>query len=118
MKRLILAVAISTMLFGAIGARSVSARGGGATCNVTPSPALVGQPFTVSVSGLPTNSPIYLWISNLHGDLTMSYLGTTATGTVTVTETASFGGIWSYQFTGPQKAKNTAIYATCGQTIE
>lgn len=120
MKRVMLVVALSAMLFAAVGTGSASARkggGGGASCSVTPAPAVVGVPYTVSVSGLPTNSSIYLWISNLHGDLTMTSLGTTSTGSFTLTESASFGGIWSYQFTGPQRSSNTVIYATCSVSV-
>lgn len=119
MKRVMLVVVLSAMLFATAGIGSASARKGssGATCSVTPALATVGVPYTVSVSGLPTGSPIYLWISNISGDLTTTYLGTTSTGSFTLTESASSIGMWSYQFTGPQKSSNTAIYATCSVSV-
>jgi hypothetical protein len=118
MKRLILAVAISATLFGAIGSRTVSARKDPA-CTISPAPAAVGQPFTVSVSGLPTNSPIYLWVTDAAGgNLTSALLGTTSTGSFNLSETAGTPGTWSYQFTGPLKSSNTAVYSTCAVSVQ
>jgi hypothetical protein len=117
MKRLILVAAVSTMLFGAMGTGSVSARKDPA-CTVNPSPALVGQTYTVSVAGLPANTPVYLWTTNvLGGTISSVLLGTTSTGSFNLAESASSAGTWSYQFTGTPKTKNTAIYATCSVSV-
>lgn len=118
MKRLVLAVAVAMMLFGAMGAGAQAAKRSSASCTVTPNQVAVGQTYTVSASGLPSGSPIYLWITDAHNaTITSTYLGTTSTGSFTLSESSSSAGIWSYQFTGPTKASNTPIYATCSLTV-
>jgi hypothetical protein len=116
MKRTILAVAVSAMLFGAMGTGSVSARKDPA-CTVTPDMATVGQTYTVSVAGIPANASVYLWVTDAKtATISSSYLGTTSTGSFSLAESASNSGLWSYQFTGPQKG-NTTVYATCSVNV-
>jgi hypothetical protein len=117
MKRLILAVAISSTLVGAIGHGTAFARKD-PPCTVNPNQVAVGQTYTVSVSGLPTNSPIYLWTTNVkYATISSTLLGTTATGSFNLSESAATAGMWSYQFTGPTKSSGTVVYATCAVTV-
>jgi hypothetical protein len=116
MKRIILAVAISATLFGAIGNSSVSARKDPA-CTVNPFPGAVGQPYTVSVSGLPTNSPVYLWVTYPDASVHTTLLGSTSTGSFTVSYTPGYTGVWNYQFTGPTKSNGTTVFAGCSQSV-
>jgi hypothetical protein len=118
MKRLILAVAISATMVGAIGTGSVSAKKDPA-CTITPAPAAVGQPFTVNVSGLPTNVPITLWVTDAAGGtLTSGLLGTAPGGSFSLTETAGSVGTWSYQFAGPMKNGSAFVYSTCAVSVQ
>src|SRR6266513_4074682 len=58
------AVALVVVLFHYRAARAGGYDHGKATgsCSISPSPAAVGQPYTVSVSGLSLNTPDYLTI--------------------------------------------------------
>jgi hypothetical protein len=84
-------------------------------CTISPSPAAVGQNYVLSVSGLPTGTPINLWVTDPSGHMSGSPLGSTGDGTFTMFESSSSAGTWTYAFAGATKNNwdATPIYATC-----
>lgn len=84
-------------------------------CTITPSPVAVGQNYVVSVSGLPTDTAINLWVTDPNGNTSGSPLGSAPTSTYNLNESSSFGGQWTYTFSGPTKnnASTTVVYASC-----
>jgi hypothetical protein len=81
-------------------------------CSINPSPAAVGQIYVVSVSGLPTDTAINLWVTDPSGNTVGRPLGSTPDGTYNLNESSSSAGTWTYAFSGPVK-QNTVIYSSC-----
>lgn len=118
MKRTLVAVAIACTVLGAMstGVQAAS-KHHDPPCTITPSPAIVGQPYTVSASGIPTLVPVNLFVTAPNGTTTGSPLGSTPDGTFNLSETSNTPGTWSYEFTGVVKSSNTTVYATCSVTV-
>jgi hypothetical protein len=84
-------------------------------CTISPSPAPVGSNYWLSVSGLPTGTPINLWVTDPSGHMSGSPLGSTGDGTFNMIESSDSAGTWTYTFAGPTKNNwdATPIYASC-----
>jgi hypothetical protein len=80
-------------------------------CTISPSPVAVGQEYVVSVSGLPTDTAINIWVTDANGTVGRP-LGSTADGSFALTESSSVAGTTTYAFSGPEK-HNTFVYSTC-----
>jgi hypothetical protein len=103
-----LAVAVAPALAG----KSGPANRTDPPCNISPSPAAVGQGYVVSVSGIPIGTPVNLWVTDPSGSTTGNPLGSTPDGTFNLEESSSVAGTWTYAFSGPTKNRTT-VYATC-----
>ena len=114
MKRTIVAVVVSTMLFGAMATGAQAAKHGDPPCTVTPNPATVGQTYTVSVSGLPTSTTLNLWTIDPSGGKSGMPLGTVYSGAINYSTSAPYAGTWSYQITG---TNSTKIYSSCSVQV-
>jgi hypothetical protein len=84
-------------------------------CSINPNPASVGSAYVVSVSGLPTDTAINLWVTDPSGNTVGSPLGSTPDGTFNLNESSSSAGKWGYTFSGPTKnnSNTTVVYASC-----
>jgi hypothetical protein len=84
-------------------------------CTINPSPVAVGETYVVTVSSLPTDTAINLWVTDPSGNIVGSPLGSAPTGGFNLNESSSFAGTWTYTFSGPTKnnPNTTAVYASC-----
>jgi hypothetical protein len=111
-------VAAIAFAFGAVGRAPVgasdvlAARGGGASCSVSPTSVAVGASYMVTATGLPTGRSINLWVTAPSGVTTGAPLGGTTDGTLSVLRSSSSAGAWTYAFSGPTK-NHLTVYATC-----
>jgi hypothetical protein len=85
-------------------------------CSINPSPALVGESYVVSASGIPTGTAVNLWVTDPNGVTVGSPLGSTPDGTFNLVESGTSAGVWSYTFSGPTK-QNTVVYSTCSVQV-
>jgi hypothetical protein len=118
LKRAILAAATAGVLLalGAIVAQADPHNGGGPhksdpTCSISPSPADVGAIYVVSVTGIPTDTAINIWVTDSTGTVGRP-LGSTPDGTFNLNESSQVAGTTTYSFSGPVK-NNMQVYATC-----
>ena len=116
LKRISLVMIVATLLIGSAQvARAASPRKSDPPCTVNPSAVSVGEGYVVSVSGLPTDTPINLWITDSSG--TVGYpLGGTPDGTFNLSEGSSNPGTTSYAFSGVVK-HNMTVYSTCSVSV-
>jgi hypothetical protein len=84
-------------------------------CSINPSSVVVGQSYTVSASGLPTMTPLNLFVTNALGT-TGTPLGSSTTGTFNWTDSTTVTGTTTYEFTGVVK-NNTTVYSSCSVTV-
>lgn len=84
-------------------------------CTINPSPVSVNQTYVVSVTGLPIDKAINLWVTDPTGGVTGSPIGGTSDGTFSLSRSSAFAGMWTYTFKGADKqnAATTPVYATC-----
>jgi hypothetical protein len=94
------------------GSSGKSARHSDPPCSINPNPVSVDQTYVVSVSGLPTDTAINLWVTDPSGNTVGSPLGSAPTGSFDLNESSSSAGTWTYTFSGPTKQKTT-VYASC-----
>jgi hypothetical protein len=85
------------------------------SCSVSPSAVTVGQSYTVTAVGLPTNTPLNLFITDLAGTNAVP-LGSSATGSYSLKESSPVAGMTTYKFTGVVKS-NMTVYATCSVSV-
>jgi hypothetical protein len=114
----IVLVGASFLLVGALLGSAGAAKGGGGggqrkdpACSVSPNPSPVGETHVVSVSGLPTDTAINLWVTDASGTVGRP-LGSTPEGSFALEESSRFVGTTIYQFSGPERG-NMKIYSTC-----
>jgi hypothetical protein len=69
-------------------------------CTANPSPATVGQAFTLSATSLPTTDPVWLIVQTPSGNSTVSEVYVGADGTWSGSEVANQAGTWTYSFSG------------------
>jgi hypothetical protein len=86
-------------------------------CSVSANPALVGESYVVSASGIPTGTAVNLWVTDPNGVTVGSPLGNTPDGTFNLSESSGQAGVWTYEFSGPTKQKNTVVYSTCSVQV-
>lgn len=119
MKRTVLVAAIAGMLVAAFATVAYADPHNGGphksdpSCSINPNPAAVGATYVVSATGLPSLSPINLFVTDPLGTVVGSPLGGTADGTFALDESSALAGTTTYEFTGPVKVNNTQVYATC-----
>jgi len=118
LKQLIPVAVIAVVAGVLLTTSAFAARGGHAadpSCSISPQTADVGEVYVVSVSGLPTSTAINLWVTDPNGNTSGSPLGSAPTGTFNLNESSSFGGRWTYTFSGPTKNNSSTmvVYATC-----
>jgi len=109
---LTVAAVVATTAFAA---KPSSSRKADPPCSINPSPVAVGQSYLLSASGLPTGTPVNLWVTDPSGHTSGSPLGGTGDGTFNMNESSSSAGTWTYTFSGPTKNNPdaTAVYASC-----
>jgi hypothetical protein len=115
-RRVLLATALVAMFYGGMMTRAHAApRKVDPPCSVSPSTVVAGQSYTVNVSGLPTMTPLNLFITNTYGT-TGTPLGSSATGTFNWTDSTTVTGTTTYEFTGVVR-NNTTVYSSCTVTV-
>jgi hypothetical protein len=80
-------------------------------CTITPNSVAVGQTYVVSVSELPANTAINIWVTDANGTVGRP-LGSTPDGSFALNESSSVPGTTTYAFSGPEK-HNMFVYSTC-----
>jgi len=90
---------------------------GDPSCSISPNPVAVGGSYVISASGLPTDTTLNLMWTDPNGNTSGIALGSTASGSYAISESAASAGTWTYSFTGLIKQQNTTVYATCSAVV-
>lgn len=86
-------------------------------CTVNPSPAAVGQIYTVSASELPTTDPVWLITDAPDGSGTVAAVYVNSDGSWTGTRSSNQAGTWTYTFSGLMTNKKYGAVATCSVEV-
>jgi hypothetical protein len=118
-KRLLLAMTMTTGILGGMVTSAHAAPHRDPPCSFSASSVSVGGSYLVTASGLPTTTPINFFATSPDGTTTGYALGTTPTGTLNATGSSGAAGTWTYQFTGPTKNNfgGTVVYSSCSITV-
>jgi hypothetical protein len=82
-------------------------------CTANPSPAAVGQAFTLSATSLPTTDPVWLIVQAPSGNSTVSEVYVGADGTWSGGEVANQAGTWTYSFSGLMNNNKYGTVESC-----
>jgi hypothetical protein len=117
LRRTTLAAIGSAMLALALTVTTAGAapRPSSGACSIAPSTVSVGQVYVLSATGLPSLSPINLFVTDALGTVGRP-LGSTPDGTFALNEASAVAGTTTYQFTGLVR-RHTAVYATCSVSV-
>lgn len=82
-------------------------------CTASPSPVVVGQPFTLSATALPTTDPVWLIVQPPSGNSTVGVVYVNSDGIWSGPEVANQSGMWTYSFSGLMNNKKYGTVETC-----
>lgn len=82
-------------------------------CTTSASPAVVGQAFTLSATGLPTTDPVYVIVQPPSGNSTVSPVYVGSDGNWSGVEVANQAGTWTFTFSGLMNNNRYGAVSTC-----